>query len=51
MSILGSPRWAAGHAGTTALFYVAAGLLHRVSMGDHPELAEPLRHLLAELER
>ncbi|MEV5544295.1 hypothetical protein AB0L13_46650 [Saccharopolyspora shandongensis] len=37
-------------AGTTALLYVAARLLHRVGMGDHPELAEPLRHLVDNLK-
>ncbi|MER5393941.1 aminoglycoside phosphotransferase [Saccharopolyspora sp. NPDC002686] len=36
--------------GTTALLYVAARLLHRVDMGDHPELADPLRRLVDELE-
>ncbi|TDD50819.1 aminoglycoside phosphotransferase [Saccharopolyspora elongata] len=35
--------------GTTALLYVAARLQHRVDMGDHPELAAPLRHLVDEL--
>ncbi len=37
-------------AGTTALLYVAARLLHRVEMGDHPELAAPLRRLVDGLE-
>ncbi|MGW1680569.1 phosphotransferase [Saccharopolyspora sp. NPDC002376] len=35
--------------GTTALLYVAARLLRRVDMGDHPELAAPLRRLVDEL--
>src|SRR5690606_35248180 len=35
--------------GTTALLYVAARLLRRVDMGDHPELSTPLRHLVGEL--
>ncbi|QIZ39388.1 aminoglycoside phosphotransferase [Saccharopolyspora sp. ASAGF58] len=35
--------------GTTALLYVAARLLRRVDMGDHPELAIPLRRLVDEL--
>ncbi|MGW3467300.1 aminoglycoside phosphotransferase [Saccharopolyspora sp. NPDC000995] len=37
-------------AGTTALLYVAARLLHRVDMGDHPELTAPLRRLVDNLE-
>ncbi|RKT88488.1 hypothetical protein SAMN05421805_1011509 [Saccharopolyspora antimicrobica] len=36
-------------AGTTALLYVAARLLRRTSMGDHPELATPLHRLVNKL--
>ncbi|MCI2424025.1 aminoglycoside phosphotransferase [Saccharopolyspora sp. K220] len=39
----------ATRAGRTALIYVAARLLHRVRMGDHPELALPLRQLADDL--
>ncbi|GAA4612302.1 phosphotransferase [Saccharopolyspora hordei] len=35
--------------GTTALLYVAARLLRRTSMGDHPELASQLHRLVDEL--
>ncbi|MBQ6640049.1 MAG: aminoglycoside phosphotransferase [Saccharopolyspora sp.] len=35
--------------GRTALRYAAARILHRVDMGDHPDLAEPLRELVANL--
>lgn len=31
--------------GHRALLYVAARLLHRVELGDHPQLADPLRQL------
>lgn len=39
-----------GPDGPTALRYVAARALHRVDMGDHPDLAAPLRELLAGLD-
>nr|WP_258343439.1 phosphotransferase [Saccharopolyspora gregorii] len=35
--------------GRTALLCAAARLLHRTEMGDHPELAEPLRRLATSL--
>jgi phosphotransferase family enzyme len=35
--------------GITALLYVASRLLHRVDMGDHPELAAPLHRLVDRL--
>ncbi|MFR9727618.1 aminoglycoside phosphotransferase [Saccharopolyspora sp. MS10] len=35
--------------GRTALRYAAARALHRVDMGDHPDLAEPLHELVAGL--
>lgn len=38
-------------AGTTALLYVAARLLHRVDKGDHPDLAAPLRNLVNQHTR
>ncbi|WP_438387841.1 phosphotransferase [Actinopolyspora saharensis] len=37
--------------GTTALLHTAARLLHRISTGDHPELAPPLHELVERLAR